>query len=315
MDARFIQETVSEEFGGRRTDLEMERVGRLRRAEARNNVRIEHALPRGGHRVAVGDVGVIEFTVAGNIIRLTADRSVDSRRFVMARDLDGMTLRAPEIEVREAQGVTRASGPGDLQVPASQGSDGMSAVPTRILYGENGTMVYNELALNIRVSDSVRIVQPGAGGSWSYPSLDGICDQMEVTLLEPPGAGMSGDEAMARIERMDALGHVLLRVYADPPPENPNMDWLSRPGTTFFTKGDQALYDVRAGQISIFCVEPGRQPQLLLNMVEQGSPPRRQRLKADRFVLQTSARPRRWNFEGQLDSGAIREGEPFDFVD
>ncbi len=144
-----------------------------------------------------------------------------------------------------------------------------------------------------------------------YKDVKGIPSQ----IVNSMNAGLTGDEALSRIERMDALGHVLLRVYADPPPDNPNMDWLSRPGTTFFTKGDQALYDVRVGQISIFCVEPGRQPQLLLNMVEPGSAPRRQRLKADRFVLQTSARPRRWNFEGQLDSGVIREGEAFDFVD
>ena len=113
---------------------------------------------------------------------------------------------------------------------------------------------------------------------------------------------------------MDAIGHVLLRVYADAPPENPNIDWLSRPGTTFFTKGAQAVYDVRGGNVSIFCLD-NRQPQLLLNMVESGQAPRRQRLRADRFVLQMNTRPRRWNFAGQLESNPIREGEAFDLAD
>ncbi len=286
MDARFIQEEGAGDFGGTRIDLELERVGRLRRVEARSNVRLEHALPRGGRRVAVGDIGVVEFTTSGNILRLSADRSVDARRFVTARDHDGLTLRSPEIEIREAQGITRASGPGDLQVPADATGGGMSGVPTRILYGENGSMIYNELALNIRVNDNVRIVQPGAGDNWSYPSLDGICDRMEIILLEPPVVGDSNEDALSRIQRMDAIGQVLLRVYAESSQDNPDQDWLSRPGTTFFTKGDQAQYDVREGQISI-----------------------------DRFVLQTNTSPRRWNFEGQLDSATIREGEPFDFSD
>ncbi len=312
MDARFIREESSATFGGAATNVEIERIGRLRRVEGRNNVRLVHALPRGGQRVAVGDIGVVEFTTTGNILRLTANREADARRFVIARDHDGMTLRSPEIEIREAQGVTRASGPGDLQIPANRAADGMPT-PTRVLYGAAGSLVYNELGLNIRVSDSVRIVQPGPGENWSAPGLDGICDRMEISLFEPPAAGMEGEDALSRVQRMDALGNVVLRVYADPPAENPGVDWLSRPGTTFFTRGEHAVYDVPMGRISIASASP-RRPQLLLNIVEGNDPPRRQRLRADRFVLQNNTTPRRWNYEGELNADTIPDGEPFDFT-
>ncbi len=317
MDARFYQEDNQTGALANTTGaIELERIGTLRMVEGRFNVRLEHLTNKGGRRVAVGDVGVVEFTPTGNILRLTADRSVDSRRFVMTRDFDGLTLRSPEVEVREAQGITRAAGPGDLQIPGDRTATGMSGTPTRILYGENGSLVYNELALSINVSDNVRIVQPGPNENWSYPSLDGICERMDITLYEPPAVTMTGDDALSRVRKMDAIGSVLLRVYAPPPPDNPGLDWLSRPGTTFFTRGDQAEYNVSDGLISIFCHGPTRQPQLLLNMVEgPNSRPRRQRLRADRFVLQTNAQPRRWNFEGQLESNAINEGEPFDFID
>ena len=312
MDARFMKEDAAAAFGGAATNVDVERLGRLRRVEARNNVTLDNIDARGRVRTAVGDIGVVDFTPTGNILRLTADRSVDNNRYVMTRDQDGMTLRSPEVEIRQAQGITRAAGPGDLQIPPGRSGEG-AEVPTRVLYRENGSMVYNELALSIRITDRVRIVQPGVGNDWSRPSLDGICDRMDIALLEPPAAAMSGEDALSRVQRMDAVGNVLMRVYADPPPENPNMDWLSRPGTTFFTRGDHAVYDVRGGQMSISSND-GRRPQLLLNMVEPGDPPRRQRLRADRFVMQTNTTPRRWNYEGELKADAIRDGEPFDFT-
>ncbi len=312
MDATFLKDDGALPAAG--DDISIERVGRLRRAEGRVGVKIEHALPRQGKRVAVGDKGVVEFTPNGNVLTLSADRQQDSRRFVMARDHDGLTLRAPDIEIREAQGVTRASGPGDLQIPGNAAGEGMSKTPTRVLYGERGQMVYNELAMNIRISDNVRIVQPGLGNNWSYPSLDGRCDRMDITLMEPPVANMSGQDALSRVSRMDAIGGVLLRVYAEPPPDNPNIDWLSRPGTTFFTRGDQGVYYVQEGRIEISSL-PGRRPQLLLNMVDVGRPPRRQRLKAERFILNTNTVPRRWSFDGQLESSTLRDGEAFEFTE
>ncbi len=312
LDSRFLQAGPAE--GQAPAAVEIERIGRLRRAEGRINVRVEHALPRQGKRLATGDQAVIEFTDTGNVITMTADRRQDPRRFVLARDHDGLTLRSPHIEVRELQGITRAAGPGELQIPGDRNNEGLSKVPTRVLYGENGVMVYNELAMNIKTSDNVRIVQPGLNDNWAFPSLDGRCDRLEITLLEPPAGSLTGEDALSRVLRMDALGSVLLRVYADPPPDNPNIDWLSRPGTTFFTRGDQGVYDVPEGRIVISSL-PGRQPQLLLNMVDVGSPPRRQRLKADRFVLNTNTIPRRWYFEGQLESNTLRPGEAFEFQD
>lgn len=314
LDARFANDGgQGGSFTGTASNVDIEHIGRLRRVEGRNNVKIVSATSDGGFQTAVGDVGVVEFTGSGNVVRLTADRSTDRRRYVMARNSKGMTIRSPEIEVREAQGITRASGPGDLQIPPDEAGDGMAKVPTRVLYGENGSMVYNELSLGIRVTNNVRVVQPGPGGNWSYPSLDGICDRLDIMLGEPPGESMTGTDALSRVTRMDAIGSVLLRVYAEPPPENPNMEWYLRPGTTLFTRGDQAVYDVPKGEISIFCLDNHRQPQLLLNIVEGSGSPRRQRMKADRFVLKTTP-PRSWNFQGQLDSSAIRDGEPFDFV-
>ncbi len=312
LDATFLKDDGGLPDTGE--DITIERVGRLRRAEARVGVKVEHALPRQGKRVAVGDKGVVEFTPNGNVVNLSADRQQDGRRLVMARDHDGMTLRAPDIEIREAQGVTRASGPGDLQIPGNASGEGMSKVPTRVLYGERGQMVYNELAMNIRVSDNVRIVQPGVGNNWSFPSLDGRCDRLDITMIEPPAGGMTGQEALSRVSRMDAIGGVLLRVYADPPPDNPNIDWLNRPGTTFFTRGDQGVYYVPDGRIEISSL-PGRRPQLLLNMVDTGRPPRRQRLRAERFVLNTNTVPRRWSFDGQLESNTLRDGEAFEFLE
>ncbi len=314
LDSRFLQSSPGPDNATAANTVEIERIGKLRRAEGRINVRIEHALPRQGKRTATGDQAIVEFTDTGNVITMTADRRQDARRFVMVRDHDGMTIRSPHIEVRELQGVTRAAGPGELQIPGDQNTEGLSKSPTRVLYGENGTMVYNELALNIKVSDNVRIVQPGMNDNWNSPSLDGRADRLEIILLEPPTGGMAGEDALSRVLKMDALGAVLLRVYADPPPDNPNIDWLSRPGTTFFTRGDQGVYDVPEGRIVISSL-PGRQPQLLLNMVDAGSPPRRQRLKADRFVLNTNTVPRRWYFEGQLDSSTLRQGEAFEFQD
>ncbi len=311
MDARFIRDTAGPGTG-LSTDIEVERIGRLRRVEGRINVRLEHLASDGTRNAAAGDVGVVDFTTTGNIIRLLADRQQDSRRFVMARDSKGMIIGSPEIEVREGQGITRAAGPGDLQIPADQAGGGMAGVPTRVLYGESGSLVYNELALNIRVNDNVRIVQPGPDGGWAYPSLDGICDRLEITLYEPPSAGITGEDALTRVSRMDAVGNVLLRVYADPPANNPSLEWFRRPGTTFFTRGDQALYDVRGGEIAIFCHD-NRQPQLLLNIVDENGSSRRQRLKADRFVLHPNTQPRRWNFVGEMESNTIGEGEPFDF--
>ncbi len=318
MDARFIRDNEKKaaavaDFTGTGQNVDIEHIGRLRRVTARHNVKLEHAKPRGGRSVAAGDIGVVEFTGQGNIIRLTADKQIDARRFVMAKDADGMTIRAPELEIREAQGITRAAGPGDVQIPASRASDGGNALPTRILYGENGSLVYNELALNIKVSDNVRIVQPGIDGNWSYPSLDGICERMDIILLEPPQTDMRGEDALTRISRMDAIGNVLLRVYAEPPPENPSMEWYLRPGTTFFTRGDQATYDIQGGEISIFRHD-NKQPQLLLNIVDGAGSSRRQRLTADRFVLHPNAKPARWNFEGNMESTTIRDGEAFDFA-
>ena len=37
--------------------------------------------------------------------------------------------------------------------------------------------------------------------------------------------------------------------------------------------------------------------------------------KADRFVLNTNTVPRRWYFEGQLESNTLRSGEQFEFQD
>ncbi len=200
-----------------------------------------------------------------------------------------------------------------MQIPANPSAEGMPTV-TRVLYGANGSLVYNELGLNIRVSDSVRIVQPGPGENWSSPGLDGICDRMDILLFEPPAAGMQGDDALSRVQRMDATGNVVLRVYAQPPAGNPGLEWSRRPGTTFFTRGDRAVYDVPTGEMSISSAAPGR-PQLLLNTVgDGGGNPSRQRLIADRFVLHSSAVPRRWNYEGELIADAIPDGAPFEFI-
>ncbi len=318
LDTRFLQENAAPAPTGANNDVvvPLERIGRLRRAEARVGVKVEHGLPRKGKRIATGDTGIVEFTDTGNVITLSVDRRLGERRWVMTRDHDGMTLWAPQVEVRDQQGVTRASGPGELRIPGNTASEGLNKIPTRIAFGERGMMVYNELALNIRVTDNVRILQPSANGNWETPSLDGRCDRLDISLFEPPtGAeGADTEEALSRVERMDAVGGVLLRVYAEPPADQPNIDWLSRPGTTFFTKGDQAVYEVPEGRITMSAM-PGRQPQLLLNMVEPGSAPRRQRMKADRFVLNTNTIPRRWYFEGQLDSKTMQAGEPFDFID
>jgi hypothetical protein len=113
---------------------------------------------------------------------------------------------------------------------------------------------------------------------------------------------------------MDAQDNVVLRIYAEPPLDQPNLDWLSRPGATYFIKGDRAIYEVLEGRITMSSL-PGRQPQLLLNVIDLGSAPQRQRMKADRFVLGTNTRPQRWYFDGQFESSPIRAGEPFDFVD
>ncbi|MDR1611552.1 MAG: hypothetical protein LBT97_02085 [Planctomycetota bacterium] len=318
VDATFFQESPDRGIDpGESTVAAIERIGKLRKTEARTGVRVEHGLPRRGRRVATGDKGVVEFTETGNVITLTVDRRLGDQRWVMARDHDGMTLWSTQIEVREAQGVTRAAGPGEIQIPGDPKSDGLNKIPTRIAYGERGMLVYNEIALNIRAVDNVRILQPSAAtGSWQHPTLDGRCDQLDITLAEPPAAGdvESSDDALSKVLRMDAVGGVLLRVFAEPAPGQPESDWFNRPGTTFFTRGDQAVYDVPAGRITMSAL-PGRQPQLLLNLVDPGSTPRRQRLRADRFVLNANAVPRRWFFEGQLDSSTLQPGEPFDFLD
>ena len=305
--------------GGRRADdgddrVYVERVGRLTRAEARAGVVVEHSLPRQGRRVAAGDRGTIEFLGSGNVIRLSANRQQNQRRFAVAKDNDGKTLTAPDIEIREGEGFTRASGPGELQLPgaASGSGGGMVKNSTRVIYGERGSMVYNELGLNIRTSDNVRIIQAGPDGGWNSPSLDGRCDRLDIFLLEPPVPGARGSDALTQVSRMDARGGVLIRSYADPPPDNLGLTWLSRPGITFFTRGDQAEFLPREGRIVISC-QPGRRSELLLNMVDEGSPPRKQRLKAERFVLDTSSMPRRWTSEGQLESQPLGEGEPFEF--
>ncbi|MDR3211926.1 MAG: hypothetical protein LBU79_08435 [Planctomycetota bacterium] len=314
LDARFLQKDTSATTAGTVT-IPLERIGNIRRAEARVGVKIEHGLPRQGRRIATGDRGVVEFTESGNVITLAVDRRLGERRWVMARDHDGMTLWAPEIEVRQEQGVTRAAGPGELRVPGDSSSEGMNRIPTRVAYGEKGTLIYNELALNIRATDNVRILQPSPNGRWETPSLDGRCDRLEIILLEPPEPGMGGTgDALSRVLRMDATGSVLLRVYADPVAGLPETDWMNRPGTTFFTRGDQAVYDVPEGRITMSALT-GRQPQLLLNVVEDGLSPRRQRMRADRFVLNTNSIPRRWYFEGQLESSTLRPGEPFGFID
>ena len=311
LDSWFVQDQIV--AGAAPDELGIERIGRITKAEARVNVKIENRLPRGGKRVARGDKGVIVFEPTGNIINLSADRSQDKRRFAMAMDHDGLAIRAPDIEVRENQGYTRASGPGDLQIPGNRSGEGLSKVPTRVQWGEKGQMIYNEVALNIRANGNVHVRQPN-GNNWQSPSLDGRSNEMEITLLEPPVGGGSGQDAMAQVSRLDARGGVLLRVFADPPPENPNIDWLNRPGTTFFTRGDFGVYDAQRGEITVSSL-PGRQPQLLLNVVDTGRPAQRQRFKADRFILNTNTTPRRWRFEGQLESNNLRDGEPFEFVD
>ncbi len=315
LDARFLQDSPALPGQEDETTIPLERIGRLRRAEARVGVKVEHGLPRQGKRIATGDKGVVEFTDTGNVITLSVDRRLGERRWVMTRDHDGMTLWSPHIEVRDQQGVTRAAGPGELRIPGDASAEGLNRIPTRVAYGEKGMMVYNELALNIKVTDNVRILQPSVTGNWEMPSLDGRCDNLEITLLEPPTTDMpSQEDALSRVLRMDAVGAVLLRAFAEPPPDQPDMPWLNRPGTTFFTKGDQAVYDVPEGKITMSAL-PGRQPQLLLNMVDSGSLPRRQRMKADRFVLNANTIPRRWYFEGQLESATLRSDEPFDFTE
>ncbi len=318
VDTRFLKDGAVPDREQDRRQVEVEQLGHLRRAEARINVRIENRVIKNnvdvGKRQAMGDRCVVDFTNTGNVLNLTADRRQDSRRFVLVQSHDGLTLRSPHVEVRELQGITRAAGPGELQMPGNRSGEGMSKVPTRVLFGEKGMMVYNELAMNIKISDNVHIIQPGVGDNWSFPSLDGRCDRLDITLIEPPTENMAGEEALSRVLRMDAMGGVLLRVYAEPPPDSPNIDWLSRPGTTFFTRGDQAVYDVPEGRIVISSIPP-RQPQLLLNTVDAGRAPHRQRLKADRFVLNTNTVPRRWYFEGQLESNTLRSGEQFEFQD
>jgi lipopolysaccharide export system protein LptA len=312
VDATFLREDDSRpEAPGR---IYIEQVGRLTRAEGRIGVRLEHALARQGRRVAVGDRGVIEFHDSGNTMRLSADRQLDPRRFAVARDSDGKTLTAPEIEVREGEGNTRASGPGELRLPGGS-SEGVAAAAIRVIYGERGQMVYNELGLRIWVTDNVRVVQAGLGDNWTMPSLDGRCDRLDINLSEPFPPGFQDGDALSRVISMDATGSVLIRVYADPPPGNPNIDWLSRPGTTFFTRGDLGIYLVREGRIEVSSL-PGRRSQLLLNVVDEGGgTPRRQRFKADRFILDSRSVPRRWVSEGQLESGPIGDREAFEFVD
>lgn len=312
LDARFVREGEARPASD--DEIPLEQIGRLRRVEARNEVKLEQSHPQRGVRVATGDRGVVELTDTGNVVTMAVDRSQNRNRWVLLRDHDGLSLRSPQVEVRELQGVTRAAGPGELQIPGNRGGDGLNRIPTVVQFGENGTMVYNELALNIRVTDNVKIIQPGPGGSWSSPSLDGRCDRLDITLLEAPSEGMSQEEAMSRVGRMDATGGVLLRVYADPPPDQPNIDWLNRPGLTFFTRGDHAVYEVPEGRIVMSSL-PGRQPQLLMNTVDVGRAAYRQRLKADRFILYPNTVPRRWNFEGQMESNTLKPGEPFEFQD
>jgi hypothetical protein len=265
--------------------------------------------------VAVGDYGVIEFRPSGNTVRLSTDRQRDPRRFAVAKDSDGKILPAPEMEIREGEGFTRSSGPGELQLPGDPSGEGLSKSATRVIYGEKGQMVYNELGLNIRVTDNVRVVQAGPRDSWAMPSLDGRCDRLDIILMEPAMSGMREDETLSKVDRMDAFGNVIIRAYADPPPENPIIDWLSRPGITFFIRGDQGVFLVREGRIEVSC-HPGRRAQLLLNMVDEGGGiPRRQRMKADRFILDTNSLPRRWTSEGQLESNAMSYGEAFEFLD
>ncbi|MDR1520859.1 MAG: LPS export ABC transporter periplasmic protein LptC, partial [Planctomycetota bacterium] len=121
VDATFMRDGESREneagLSDSRNAIYIERLGRLIRTEARTGVRIDHALPRQGRRVAVGDRGVVMFSDLGNTIRLSADRQRDPRRFAMAKDNDGKVLTAPEIEVREGEGYTRAAGPGELLLP------------------------------------------------------------------------------------------------------------------------------------------------------------------------------------------------------
>jgi hypothetical protein len=138
---------------------------------------------------------------------------------------------------------------------------------------------------------------------------------LDITLAEPPSAGLRGDESLSQVVRMDSRGGVLVRFYADPPPENPNIPWLSRPGATFFTRGDQGAYLVREGRMEVSS-QPGRRSQLLLNLVDDGGgQPRRQRMRADRFILSTNSTPRRWTSEGQLESNAMGDREAFEFID
>ena len=106
---------------------------------------------------------------------------------------------------------------------------------------------------------------------------------------------------------------MVIRSYADPPPVNPGLSWLLRPGITFFTRGDQAEFLPREGRI-VISSQSDRRCELLLNVVDEGSPPRKQRLRADRFVLNTNTMPRRWPSEGRLESQPLGEGEPFEFA-
>ena len=309
--ATFLQDDDAPE--SRVENIDTERIGKLRRAEFKGRVTVQAAAEK-GRREGVCDFGSIDFEQTGNIIKMAVDRQAGTQKNVQLRDHDGLTLLSPAVELREGQGYTRADGPGELHIPGNRGAEGLSNLPTAIWFGDRGSMVYNELAFNIRISDRVRIVQPGAGNRWQSPSLDGSCDRLEITLLEPPSAEIGGQAALSQVQKMDALGNVIIRVYADPPADNPNIDWLSRPGTTFFTRGDRGEFFVQENRIEI-SGSPGRQPQLLLNVVDAGRAPHRQRMKADRFILDTGVMPRRWSFHGQPESSTIRDGEPFQFVD
>lgn len=187
---------------------------------------------RQGKRIAFGQKGQVDIGDRGDVM-LLAGKPAE------VNDNNGFTLFAPRIMIKEASGITTASGPGQVRIVSTdntqRGADG-TAKKENYLLDYDGKLLYNQLNSKIRFEKNVRMKQK---------SLQGRCESLTIFLTKKDGTTDAADSDDMEIANIESKRNVRFKVA----PGSTLSDPTGTQGSVTFTKSSEAHYDAKHGVI------------------------------------------------------------------